>query len=1087
MLNKAIGFFVKQKNKIVNIFYTDPQVSIQPIKELFYNFQITEALNSLEKLIDSSDRSNIKNMFELYLVKAEFFLKLQKIDEFKSLMNYIEKNYKKLIDSGNKKYDSLKLTYLSFEKDEDRYFNLAEKMSMHNQKKDLNFYRIVYYINTNDADKIIELLKDQNYNPKEINSDLALILGHSYNFLIHTTQKLETNFELMLQYYNNYENNTNHKNKVDLLSTYMTKCVSAIFTYYQFLAKLSKSDEEIVLNAINYIEPILEEINNFGNNYQEIVINNLASYYTILNDQTKFKNLFQKYTNIMNEQSYITYYIFLDTNIKKDEIYKIYQEKHFPNFLVTYLEHLYRENNTQLVVSFIYEKQLLSLSDYRIECFYDLSKVDLDLDVEEILNKYEAIKEDDLLNTVIYLKASKKLNKSVENDFLNNLHTNLTESKELSDYFFKILFKLLFNLDTKYTFNLVNKINKTYPYLTPYILELSSKSLTVKLNDIESFITNISLDEILDNFQFNVLIGNIYNSYFNSFKTYQYYLKAWEEHHDIELAKRILDLMIRMKNLNIMLDDNEVFFKVYSYLKVNDAFNDIEIALLGAYYHFQNKEFKEGSIFFNKKILNSNVEELESDILNIIGSLYFKSIIDTKDDMDFNKIDENMLVIENPLIRMKFSKESNNFISFLKPFNQVLWVNSHKNKKYSIHNIYKKISKDSSFSKYSFEYKSNIQMKAFNMYYEKLSLFHFLANQLIHKAKNVLMVETNLGKENQFETMFNMIKEASEHDQNILNNYMQGEFVPLYSLAKSNYENLAPLMLRELMDNTKNTFFSGNNNPNKKAKKLISISSLILLKYLGHLETVLSLENVYVQSTVINWIELTKEAIRHDKTKMSMSYKDGVFYRHEMTEIEREGLVKVYEEIYEILLKKSVKNNRVVDDYIFCLPYKLSAEILNYIGHLDCFAMAFCINNNYQLITEDISLTKIYQMMSFNEYFISNMTSLLMEVLSLDNFIDLAFELNKLSYKNTLNNSHLEYIEKVIYDVNFQFIENKKIKTIIGKTTYILNDLGWLEEIKNLYRQEYMLKDIKGSSVLFNNIGHLLNLMSEANYEEKYI
>lgn len=222
MINKAFGLIVTQINKI-NIFHTDPQVSIQPIKNLFYNFQVTEALNSLEKLIDSSDSSNIKNMFKLYLVKAEFYLKLQKIDEFKSLMNSIEKNYKKLIDSGNKKYDSLKLTYLSFEKDEDRYFSLAEKMSMNNQKKDLNFYRIVYYVNTNDTDKIIELLKNQNYNPQEVNSDLALIIGHSYNYLIHTTQNLETNFELMLKFYKIYENDTSNNNKIDLLSVYMAK------------------------------------------------------------------------------------------------------------------------------------------------------------------------------------------------------------------------------------------------------------------------------------------------------------------------------------------------------------------------------------------------------------------------------------------------------------------------------------------------------------------------------------------------------------------------------------------------------------------------------------------------------------------------------------------------------------------------------------------------------------------------------------------------------------------------------------------------------------------------------------------------
>ena len=109
-----------------------------------------------------------------------------------------------------------------------------------------------------------------------------------------------------------------------------------------------------------------------------------------------------------------------------------------------------------------------------------------------------------------------------------------------------MLVRLLFRLDNKFTYSLVIKLKELYPYLILYITELSSSTANLALNTFEAYINEIDITETIDKYNYFIRIGNVYNSFFHSFKTYEYYLKAWEEKNDIELAKRILDLIIRM-------------------------------------------------------------------------------------------------------------------------------------------------------------------------------------------------------------------------------------------------------------------------------------------------------------------------------------------------------------------------------------------------------------------------------------------------------------------------------------------------------------------------------------------------------------
>ena len=185
--------------------------------------------------------------------------------------------------------------------------------------------------------------------------------------------------------------------------------------------------------------------------------------------------------------------------------------------------------------------------------------------------------------------------------------------------------------------------------------------------------------------------------------------------------------------------------------------------------------------------------------------------------------------------------------------------------------------------------------------------------------------------------------------------------------------------------------------------------------------------------------------------------------------------MQVYEDTYNLLLKLVLKK-RIVKDYEYVIPVKIPVEVILNIGHLDFYAIGFAINNNFQLITEDNSSTKLYESFKYNTQYISNMIPILQRALNYDDFVDLSYELHKMSYSEILNNSHLDSLYKLLENNSLITLE-KEDEENLTKVINIFNDNNLLEDLKLEYKQKYMNQDIFGKDILFKNLEYLLSLI----------
>ena len=115
--------------------------------------------------------------------------------------------------------------------------------------------------------------------------------------------------------------------------------------------------------------------------------------------------------------------------------------------------------------------------------------------------------------------------------------------------------------------------------------------------------------------------------------------------------------------------------------------------------------------------------------------------------------------------------------------------------------------------------------------------------------------------------------------------------------------------------------------------------------------------------------------------------------------------------------------------------------------------------------------------MNYDTYYISNMMSILQEVLTMNEFITLAYELHLLGYTETLNKSYLELLNKSINDNSILHYTKGKDKQIMKKMINILHDTDMLEDMKIQYKQNYMSQHIFGRNSSQDSIETILNLI----------
>lgn len=1070
-INRAvIAFFAKQGNSlIINNPITEP--IIEPLKSLFYSFKITEAMNGLRELIKANCDENKAVLFRLYLLQAEFYLLLQQLEKFKTCLETIDSEFVELVtkDSGEQ-YKTLKLILFSVERNEDAFNKLAKKVSII-QDRDFDYYRLLYYLNSGNMHLAKSLIDEKRLTAETANKDYALICGHTFRDLIHTENDIELHGKTMLSYYEKYISLcAGDINGFDMLNISIATCIAWVVKGGR-PSTVNKHDKNNIEKAISHIEQVLVEIKHFGISYQEMLVNNLLNFYIILDYTDKFETLFSKYQQLANEDNFVVCYFGIGKEISPENVLNIYMAKNYTFFLLAYINHLCFLGKSTKLISFI-EDNNLSSARVEIKYFYDLSKLFENKGMESINTEYEKVKNESSFHALIYLASAKILKQDVSRAFLEEIIGLVSEKNNLPDYLIQNFVELFFELNLQnLAFELVLKMSEQNEDFIKYIFNYCIEHKKLNLFCFEQFI-----DKLTDNKKsaYAFFIARVYSLFHNYYMAHKYFCLFWEKNQSIELAKTILDLIIRMKNFDMTLDDFDNFEKVSAYLTIHNALTELETALLTTYLNFERKEYEKGVTLFNSVLLSLDIDSISIESIDLIASLYFKSIMETGDRLFMDTIKDNILIEESPLDRMTFSTKVQ-YISYCKTFNQVLWIE--KNTKKYISSNYKNIS--TSFQKYSFNQISNEELIYFNKYAKRHSLFHFISNKLLYKSNKVQVIRTDPSKENPFEEIFKIVREGAEYDKKIMDLYRE-EQVPLFFLSKRKYENYAPLMFTELLDKKDNIFYSGLNvQVAYEAKKLLTFSSLMLLKYLGLLDKVLENNNIYVQETVLNRIYAIKESLKQNKHKMSLGYSDGQYFRYEISDEHNKGLIEVYEDTYRMILALRAKK-RIVKDFEYVPVVKFHQNIFEMIGYLDFYAIGYVLYHNFQLISEDSFLHNIFTDMGMVSK-MSNAMSLVEQAMAFDLFIDKSYELSKLSYHCPLGLHHLSFLYRQLDLDVFSNINNYE-KQVLEKFVKTMNNCGFLDELYS----EYLSNKVSQSNTLRQeNMKIIFDLLFESKEHDK--
>lgn len=985
----------------------DPKIDtlVKAIKNDFYRGNILDALNTLEEAIKEHTTSK-KSIYYLLLLKSSFMLDLFRIDDFKNIMNVLESNF---ADYCDVEFDELRLTLYSLEKKENDYFELSKKVSVINGTEK-EFFEIIYYLNTNQEEKA-KLIFESKYH-ENLTASQLLIGGHIYNRLYIYDDI--TIFNKSISYYEQYQKKRISLNKITDLSIEMFKTLPQINHFFN--TKVSKiEDKSSIITLQNTIINFWDTLSEFDIHYKNSLINRLLHTYIVLEEIDKYKSLAEKHTEILDIPNSIQYHLSFEMPLPTT-ILGVYERQQDTQIIIAYLDRLLFSGHDKEVITFVDNNNFLLLDNLLIWYKYSLAQIELNQNVDELEETLKTDKYKSVFHLLTFLTMIKKKHQQASEEDVQTL-TQLFEESPI--YYntliqsIKILFSLQFHSEA---LKLTIKFSTNFSTLNNDVIELCIDNDSLNLSDFEWYIEQISQDNVFTNIQ----IGNVYASYFHLYKAFEYFYKAWEysEVKSSSLSKNIFRILLQMKQFNMSIN-KEALKNIIIELEHQKDFNDLEASLFAVYYFFSEEKYKEGTILFNKSILQHDCNNLPQDIIDLMPNLYYQSI-SVENKINFSDIAENKMFLHN--------------------------------KKNKISDIYENIQINNlkNLNLETFSYRELYLIEKENP--KISSLFHYITNQFITKSKHIQALEIDNSKENPFEELFEMMKVQTEDSQAVLDNYNNGKMVPFKSLATQGYESY-PAIIDELLEKEKNKFYSGKNNIiDNSIKKIITFSSIIFLHQQKYLEKILERDDTYIQATVLNWIETKIKELAYKKEYSSAHYHNGKIIMTEIKSKDINNQKSFYEDIYTLILRH--KSSHIIDDYENVWPFKNTVSYMNFIGHFDYLAIAYIWKYPFQIISEDRISYDISKQLKFNMEFISNSMSLLQQTLKPEEFINLAYNLHLKNYRYVLNDNHINSFTNILDSLGLPFISNN-VKELFTKMSTILYDYGALEFLLKYYNDNY--------------------------------
>ncbi|MCT7602384.1 hypothetical protein [Aliarcobacter butzleri] len=1022
MINLIKNFLQIGNNTQINniIINSDVKASIEHIKNDFNEGKFEEAIKFLDKLIIENEKIK-QNKYYLLLLKIDFLRQFGSYEEFEENLTFIEKSddYKPYHDN---KLKELKLALLSMNRDVS-FFELSKQLRIDTpNSKPQGHFDLVFYMNSGELQKAKEIFEEEIKN-KDYEKHLYLLGGHIYSTLYKYGEK--ESFKKADYYYKKAleESEINYLDKFAIQIFYGTHNIN------HFLMNKSCVDFEVLREYENFLINIFENKEYFSEEYIFSLVESYINILLILDKQEKYFEIYEQYKEQLPIRNYFQYCEIKNIACSHTYIQEHLKSKFDLQDLLIYCSLVKNKSLDEIkqVINFLNNNENYIYKDaFILYCFvsgYISTSKKLDISVEKYLeeNKYKVI--DSLL---AYMEYQLYLSKQIDSKDID----------KLLEFCNDCIYHRLID-----TIKFLQRLRRT-EYLQLALFKENEfegiiyETLIICENDKDLLFDTFHefVEQIQNKDNLNFILGRIYSKYNKLNIAFNYFYNEYKN----------------SKNINAMLEVLNTAYFIYSnsgekfeYQKQKEVFNSI----LAEVYNFEIK-----NLLF---LLSYEITLLQS-VSNILPILNQKLL-----EQDISKLDNDLKInLSNIFIQTEFI--SNYKDLFLKGDN-LCFV---KDGISYVKNNYDILEENQNNYGFRLIDDNDFFLKISDDNFVKSSLFHRIVGPFVFRCDNPMFIPITIDetKKEPLEDLFKFMKNQTDNTKDLFQRYSDGKEIGLFPLSQSNYKNYFELIPFLLKSNIHNFNAGKINYKDKSINTILTFSSIVFLNHIGYLEKVLKRKDVFIQRTLINW--LREYLISLDVTKMPIKFDyiedpKPVFYRNTKEEIE-EFKISI-QKLIKLILENCA--DRIIDDHLEILPIKGSYEILaKHIGSQEFQAFSFAINKKFQIITEDTIYNMMFDVFKYNKSFISNSLSLLEDILSYEELRDLRISLFSKKYKYVFPEQYILSLVTYMKNEDITTLQSKEYELI-----RIVDNYGWLEEIKRYYVNKFSGKYVKVNLPVENN------------------
>lgn len=1016
MFNSIKNYIQFGNNTQTNNILVNPKIdtSIKRIEKDFFDGNFKQAIDDLDSLVTDNNNESLKSVkYQLLLLKASYLMQFRKMDEFKEIIELIETEYKNFIEI---KFKEFKLTLMAFNKNEE-FFEFSKQLRIETpNSKPQGHFDIVFYLNSGDVARAKEVFEKEIINTK-YRDKLLLIGGHIYSNLYEYTQNEINIFNYADEYYKEalQTEKLSFLDKLQIKGFYATYLLNS-----NFQNKIPNG--ELLFSVEDYkksLDIVLENEKYFNVDYMKIVIENYIHILVYLGLKDEYNEFYKKYEKILSIKHYIQYCGVNEIEYEHNKIQEYILKNQELNDLLVYSSLILNssDKNVEEITKFLQTKTECLYEHSFIPYAYVKGQILLSNEIETDLIKYlEEHKYNDIDTLLAFIETSHYIHNEISNKDIDKLIELSLDESNLQARILDVI-KLLKKLDRRKEYlDLALNKQSTFSSIIFETLKICEKDENLHFTDFEYFINNITNQDY-----YSAIIGNIYVKHDRPDKAFNYYYLESKRNNNQEAMIALLKVTWDHFNISHKILENSKQVEIFNLLiarKEHLKLQDLIFLLMYAIHIL--KDTRQILPIVNQELLNLDITNLDNLLKVSLSNIFTQTSFGILSNYnDIFLYDANLCLVQ----------DSKTYI-----LNDYTILEENKNN-FGLHLI-----DDNDYF-----------LKKQDNTYKKESLFHRLVGHFAFRCENPNMIQMKLDEDSEepLHELFDFMNQRTNHTKDLFQRYSDEIHIGLYALAHDykDYFTLIPYLLNS---NTINFNSLHINYLPKERKKILTLSSIIFLNEINQLEVVLKRDDIVIQQTLVSWLKDYSQKIDYTNMPHDFTYLDEEGHKFiPFTDDNIKQAEKFKASILEII--NEILKCEIIDDTSENLPIKETYSMLApHIGSQEYKALAYCINHNYQIISENNVFDMLFDTLKNNKIFISNSMALLTETLNRDTYRSLIIDLHMKKYKYVLNENYvdrlLDFMKK--HDVsNLLYKEKELIK--------IANSYGFLDKIKQYYKNKF--------------------------------